>query len=215
MGGAGGGTDGVVEVGLGGFGFAFYFPDAGVGEVVGLIGEGSDEGRAEPLDAVVGLGGKVAVVERDDVDAFVAAVAGFLGVGAGEPIDGEHVLAAFPGTILQLDADARVLQAVERGASDFVAETIPELEPVERDIGRVAFVAERVNGKAPDDGAAVGEYVEAESVALDGRDCENADIDEFIVVSETVVEELFAEKTVKARDVDVERGQLWPSFLNC
>jgi hypothetical protein len=30
------------------------------------------------------------------VGAFVAAVAGFLGVGASEPIDGEHVLAAFP-----------------------------------------------------------------------------------------------------------------------
>jgi hypothetical protein len=59
---AGSGADGVVEVGLGGFGFAFYFPDAGVGEVVGLIGEGSDEGGAEPLDAVVGLSGEVAVV---------------------------------------------------------------------------------------------------------------------------------------------------------
>jgi hypothetical protein len=35
------------------------------------------------------------------------------------------------------------------------------------------------------------------------------------VVSEAVVEELFAEKTVEARNVDVERGQSWPSFLNC
>jgi hypothetical protein len=39
----------------------FDFPDAGVGEVVGLFGEGSDEpfeaqgrGGSEPLDAVVG-----------------------------------------------------------------------------------------------------------------------------------------------------------------
>jgi hypothetical protein len=52
---AGDGADGVVEVGLGSFGFAFYFPDAGVGEVVGLVGEGRDEGGAEPLGAVVGL----------------------------------------------------------------------------------------------------------------------------------------------------------------
>jgi len=74
---AGGGANGVVEVGLRGFGFAFYFPDAGVGEVAGLIGEGSDEGGAEPLDAVVGLGGEVAVVEGEDVGALVAAVAGF------------------------------------------------------------------------------------------------------------------------------------------
>jgi len=70
------GANGVVEVGLGGFGFAFYFPDAGVGEVVGLIGEGSDEGGAEPLDAVVGLSGEVAVIEGEDVGALVAAVAG-------------------------------------------------------------------------------------------------------------------------------------------
>ena len=78
----GGDADRVVEVGLGGFGFAFYFPDAGVGEVVGLTGEGRDEpfeaqdkGGAEPLDAVVGLGGKVSIVEGDDVGALVAAVA--------------------------------------------------------------------------------------------------------------------------------------------
>ena len=104
------------------------------------------------------------------------------------------------------------MQAVERGASDLAAETIPKLEPIERDIGRVALVAEPVNRKAPDDGAAVGENVEAESAALDGGDGEDADVEEFIVVSEAVVEEFFAEKTVETRNVDVERGQLWPSF---
>jgi hypothetical protein len=62
LGWAGGGADGIVEVGLGGFGFAFHFPNARVSDVVGLIGEGRDEGGAEPLDAVVGLGGEVAVV---------------------------------------------------------------------------------------------------------------------------------------------------------
>ena len=103
---AGGRVYGVVEVGLGGFGFAFHFPDAGVGEVVGLIGEGRDEGGAEPLDAVVGLRGEVAVVEGDDVGAFVATVAGFFGVLAGEPVEREKILAAFPGAVFHLDADA-------------------------------------------------------------------------------------------------------------
>ncbi len=215
LGGAWGGADGVIEVGLGGFGFAFYFPDAGVGEVVGLIGEGSDEGGAEPLDAVVGLGGEVALVERDDGGALVAAVAGFFGVFAGEPIEREEILAAFPGAIFHLDADAGVLQAVERGATDFVAEAIPELEPVERDDVGGALVAEGVNGETPDDGAAVGEHVEAESAAFDGGDAEDANVEEFTVVGKAVVEKFFAKKTVEARDVDVERGQLWPSFLNC
>lgn len=212
---AGNGADGVVEVGLGGFGFAFYSPDPGVGEVVGLISEGSDEGGAEPLDAVVGLGGEVALVERDDVGALVAAVACFFGVFAGEPIEREEVLAAFPRAIFHLDADAGILNAVERGAADFVAEAIPELEPVEWDDGGVALVAEGVNGETPDDGAVVGQRVEAESAAFDGGDAEDANVEKFIVVGETVVEKFLAEKTVKARDVDVERGQLWPSFLNC
>lgn len=168
LGGARDGADGVVEVALCGFGFAFYFPNASVGEVVGLFGERGDEGGTEPLDAIVGLGGKVAVIERDDVGALVAAVAGFFGVFAGEPIKGEEILAAFPGTIFHLDADAGILKAVKRGAADFVAEAIPELEPVERDDGGVALVTKSVNGETPDGGAAVGERVEAESAAFDG-----------------------------------------------
>lgn len=212
---AGGGADCVVEVGLGGFGFAFHFPDAGVGEVVGLIGEGRDEGGAEPLDAVVGLSGEVAVVEGDDVGTLVAAVAGFFGVFAGEPIESEKILAAFPGAIFHLNADARVLQAIEGRAADFVAEAIPKLEPVERNDGGVALVAESVNGETPDDGAAIGEGVEAESVAFDRGGGEDANVEKFVMVRETVVEKFLAEKTVEARNVDVERGQLWPSFLNC
>ena len=205
----------IVEVGLGGFGFAFHFPDASVGDVVWLIGEGCDEGGAEPLYAVVGLGGKVAVVECDDVGALVAAIAGFFGVFAGEPIEREEILAAFPRAVFHLHADAGVLEAVERGAADLIAEAIPELEPVERNDGGLALVAEGVNGETPDDGAAVGERVESESVALDARGGEDANIEKFTVVRKTVVEKFFAEKTVEARDVDVERGQLWPSFLNC
>ena len=212
---AGDGVDGVVEIGLGGFGFAFYFPDAGVGEVVGLIGEGCDEGGAKPLDAVVRLGGEVAVVEGDDVGALVAAVASFFSVFAGEPIEREEILAAFPGAVFHLDADAGILNAVERGATDFVAEAIPKLEPVERDAWGVALVAEGVDGETPDDGAVAGERVEAEGVALDARGGEDANVEKFTVVGETVVEKFLAEKAVEARDVDVERGQLWPSFLNC
>lgn len=76
-------------------------------------------------------------------------------------------------------------------------------------------MAEGVNGETPDDGAVVGERVEAERVAFDGGGGKDADVYEFIVVRKAVVEKFFAEKTVEARDVDVERGQLWPSFLNC
>ena len=212
---AGSGAYGVVEVGLCGFGFAFYFPDARVGDVVGLIGERRDERGAEPLDAVVGLRRKVSIVEGEDVGALVAAVAGLFGVFAGEPIQREEILAAFPGTIFHLHADAGILNAVERGAADFVAETIPKLEPVERDAGSVALVAEGVNGETPDDGASVGERVEPKSVALDGGGREDANVQKFVVMGEAVVQKFFAEKTVEARDVDVERGQLWPSFLNC
>ena len=114
MGRAGRSVYGIVKVGLGGFGFAFYFPDASVGDVVRFVGEGSDEGGAEPLDPVVGLGGEVAVVERDNVGALVAAVAGFFGVFAGEPIECEEILAAFPGAVFHLDADTGFLDAVER-----------------------------------------------------------------------------------------------------
>jgi len=76
-------------------------------------------------------------------------------------------------------------------------------------------VAEGVNGETPDDGAAVSERVEAERVAFDGGGSEDANVEKFVVVRETVVEKFLAEKTVEARDVDVERGQLWPSFLYC
>lgn len=198
-----------------GFGFAFHFPDSRVGEVVGLIGEGRDEGGAEPLDAVVGLRGKVSVVEREDVRALVAAVARFFGVFAGEPIEREEILPAFPGAVFHLHADAGILNAVERGAADLIAEAIPKLEPVERDARSVALLAESVNGEPPDDGAIFGERVEAKRVAFDGRGGEDANVQKFVVMGKTVVQKFFAEQTIEARDVDVERGQLWPPFLNC
>lgn len=44
---AGDRADGGVEEGLGDFGFAFDFPNAGVGEEGGVAGEGSEEGGAE------------------------------------------------------------------------------------------------------------------------------------------------------------------------
>jgi hypothetical protein len=40
------------------------------------------------------------------VGALVAAVAGFFGVFAGKPVEREEILAAFPGAIFHLDADA-------------------------------------------------------------------------------------------------------------
>ncbi len=60
--GAGDSADGVVEVALAGFRFAFDLPDAGVGEIVGLFHEGRDEGWAKPLNAIVRLSGKVSIV---------------------------------------------------------------------------------------------------------------------------------------------------------
>ena len=74
-------------------------------------------------------------------------------------------------------------------------------------------MAESVNGEAPDDRSVVGEDVETESAAFDGGNCEDADIEEFIVMVQAIVEEFFAEKTIEPRDVDVERGQLLPSFF--
>src|SRR5690348_13192388 len=68
----------VVEESVAGFGLAFDFPDPGVGNVVGLLLKRSHESRAEPLNAIVGLRRKIAVVEGDDVGALVAAIPGLL-----------------------------------------------------------------------------------------------------------------------------------------
>jgi hypothetical protein len=54
--------------------------------------------------------------------------------------------------------------------------------------------------------------VEADGVAFDGRDAEDANVYEFAVVGLAVVEELLAEKTVEPGDADIERGQLLPSL---
>jgi hypothetical protein len=64
--------------------------------------------------------------------AFVSSISRFFSVFALTPIKGEHVLAPFPGPVLELDADAGVLKPLEHGDCHFVAETVPKLKPVER-----------------------------------------------------------------------------------
>jgi hypothetical protein len=131
---------------------------------------------------LLGCAAKLPFVQRDYVRAFVAAVAGFLGIFVAVPIQREHVLAALPGAVLDLHADANVLHAIERRAGHFIAEAIPELQPVQRNSGRVDFVTEGVQRQSPDDGTFVGENMKTERVAFDGGSAEYADIHEFILV---------------------------------
>src|SRR5271168_1581899 len=87
-------ADGVGKVPLRGLRFAPNFPDASVGQVVGLFPERSYKCGAEPLNPIVRLSGEVSVVERDQVRAFVSAVAGFFGILVAVPIQGEQILTA-------------------------------------------------------------------------------------------------------------------------
>lgn len=197
----------VIKKARGGFGFAFDFPDGGIRDVVGFFRERRDERRAEPLDAVVGLGGEVAVVERDHVSAFVAAVAGFFGVGAAVPVEREQVLAPFPAAVAKLHPHARFGEPVEHGAGDLAAETVPELEPVERLRRGVGPMAEGVDREPPDDRPVFGQHVKAEGPAGDRGRAEDADLEKLPLVRIAVVEKLFAQMAVEARDVRVECGQ--------
>jgi len=126
--------------------------------------EWRDKCRAEPLDAIIRLCGEVAIIECDEMSALVSAVSGFFGVFALTPINSEHVLAAFPRPILELDTDAGILKPLERSHRDFVTEAIPELKPVERSI---RLVAKSVEGKAPDDSAVLRQNMKAERAAVD------------------------------------------------
>jgi hypothetical protein len=69
-----------------------------------------------------------------------------------------------------------------------------------------------MQGQTPDDGAVICENVKAKSATFNGSRAENADVYELALVGQTIVEEFLAEKTVKPRDVYVERGQLLPSL---
>ena len=122
-------VDIVVEKSGGGFGLAFDFPDAGVGQVIGFLVEGSDKGRAEPLQPVMGLRGEVAIVKGDEVGALMTAVTGFFGVFMAEPVGGEQVLPTLPAVVAELDSDSTSGPPVEGRAGDFMAETIPALQP--------------------------------------------------------------------------------------
>jgi hypothetical protein len=68
-------------------------------------------------------------------NALVSAVSGFFSVLAVTPVKSEHVLAAFPRRVLELNTDAGILKPLERSHRFLVTEAIPELEPVERFTG--------------------------------------------------------------------------------
>jgi hypothetical protein len=135
--------------------------------IVRLLLKRRYKGRTEPLHAVVGLRGKIAIVERDHGGALVAAIPGFLGVLMAIPIEREHILAALPGTILELHPDAAVLKALEPGAAYLVAEAVPKLQPIQRDGGSVRFMTTRVDRESPDDGAVFSQRVEPKRSPMD------------------------------------------------
>jgi len=130
------------------------------------------------------------------VRALVSAVAGFLGVFVAVPIQGEQILTALPGAVFGMHAHTAFLQAIKGGAGDFVAEAIPELEPIQRSERCIELVTEGVKRQPPDDRAVVRENVEAKSVAFYGGDAEDADIYELAMMRKTVVEEFLAKETV-------------------
>jgi hypothetical protein len=125
------GVDSVVEECLRRFRFTLNLPDPGVRHIIRFLLERGDEGRTEPLDAIVRLSREVAIIERDEMSTFVPSISGFFRVLAVTPIKCEHVLTTFPGPVLELDADAGILQPFEHCYSDFVTEAIPKLKPVE------------------------------------------------------------------------------------
>jgi len=87
------GVDSVVEERLCCFGFALNFPNSGIRHVIRFLLERRDKGRAKPLNAIVRLSREVAIIERDEMRAFVSSISRFFSVFALTPIEGEHVLA--------------------------------------------------------------------------------------------------------------------------
>ena len=202
------GVDSVVEERLCCFGFALNFPNSGIRQVVWFLLEWRDKCRAEPLDAIIRLCGEVAIIECDEMSALVSAVSGFFGVLALTPINSEHVLAAFPRPILELDTDAGILKPLERSHRYLITEAIPELKPVERLHRSIRLVAESVEGKAPDDSAVLRQNMKAERAAVDRCRAKNANIEQFAMVRLTVIEEFLAQEAIEPRHVHVKCCQL-------
>jgi hypothetical protein len=170
--------------------------------------ERCDERRAEPLDAIIRLSGKVAVIERDEMSALVSAVSGFFSVLAVTPIKSEHVLAAFPRPVLELNTEAAILKPLERRHRDLVTEAVPKLKPVERLHRSIRLVAKSVEGKAPDDSAVLRQNMKAERAAVDRRRAKDANVDEHAMMCLTVVEEFLTQKAIESRHVHVKCCQL-------
>ncbi len=142
------------------------------------------------------------------MSAFVSAISGFFSVLALTPIKCEHVLATFPGPVLELDADAGILQPFEHGHCDFVTEAIPKLKPVERLFRSTRLVAKRVEGQAPDHSAVLRQNMKADGAAVDRRRAKDANMDEFAMMHLAVVKKFLAQKAIEPRYVHVECCQL-------
>lgn len=192
--------------------FALNFPYARVRQVVRLVRKRGDEGWTKPLDAIVGLSCKIAVVKGDHVRALVSAVSGLLRVLVAIPIEGEHVLSAFPRTILDLHTYTTVLKPIEYRTSHFVAKTIPELEPVERSVWSIDLVTKGVKWEPPDCRTIVRKGMEAKSMTFDRGDSKNAYVYKLAVMGETVVEKFFSKETIEAWNVRIERRQSFPPY---
>jgi len=198
------GVDSVVEERLRCFGFALNFPDSGIRHVVRFLLERRDKCRAEPLDSIIRLSCEVAVVERDEMSTFVSAVSSFFGILALTPINSEHVLAALPRSILELDADAGILKPLERSHCDFVTEAVPELKPVEGLHRSVLFVAKRVERQSPDHRTVLRQNVKTQRAPMNGRGAKDANIEQFAMVRLTVIEEFLAQEAIEPRHVHVK-----------
>src|SRR5260370_22603993 len=104
-------------------------------------------------------------------------VASFFSVLVVVPVEREHVLAPLARPILKLHANPTVLQKIKRRATDLVAETVPELQPIPWDFRGLRVVTKRVNRQSPDDGAVLGQNVEAQCPALDRGGAKHADVE--------------------------------------
>ena len=202
------GVNSVVEERLRCFGFTLNFPDSRIRHVVRFLLEWRDKCRTEPLDSIVRLSREVAVVECDEMSALVSAVSGFFGILALTPIKSEHVLAALPRSILELDADAGILKPLESSHCDFITEAVPELKPVERLRRRIRFMAKRVERQSPDHSTVLRQNVKAQRASMNGRGPKDADIEQFAMVRLTVIQEFLAQEAIEPRHVHVECCQL-------
>jgi hypothetical protein len=99
--------------------------------------------------------------------------------------------------VFQLHAHTRILQSLKCRATHVVAEAIPELQPVERNVRRVFLVTQGVDRHSPDHRAVFSEHMETQRTAVNRRRAEDTHVQQFAVVRLAVIKELFSQQTVK------------------